>query len=684
MVYASFSPDGKRLVSVSMSTSGCLWNVKSSKLINYLIGTVISATFSSDGSLLATGGADKMVRLSNGYSGALIKTLPLRYTGLTPQHTSPVNSVVFALFDTVIVSLSTSSMLRWTVAGADDDMKPIPMQGNTHTDLMMGMVVSHDSKIVATFANDMTVRLWDVKAAIGTGEPMLGPRIPCSAAFSIDDTRILVGYEGGNVIIWNATTQQPIHHLLHDTKTVYTIVMSPDKRIAAVCGGAFCLWDVDTGEMVCPPLVGHTHDVWGVAFNKDGNRMASGSCDKTMRIWNIRRTGGRIAVEGISLRGHTNYINHVSMTPDGRMLSSASGDGTVRLWDTDLLDHSDNHELPDQVHNRTSHLCLSGDKSRLLSAGDNGTLQMWDFTTGRKIGTLLQSQQGYLHSLCFSSCGKIWASGHTNGKVCLWKDGDDVLAPVLHTLLGQTPKVSCMALAIDGKKLATGSAYGLIQVWDTRNCSCVAEFKHSSRLCHIAISPDGTFIAAASDDEIKVWNLASHDTAQDPMVVIRSGPKYGPWMESMIFSPDETAIISNRTYKLELYDPYDNMRRFATFSSRDHEGEGLPYPTPTFSPDGRYLFYGPQAFDFANTPRLGHEVIFPAQVPEALAPNPISPLILMNRRARIYSTRWKEPILLIPPDINVDRGPWVAHKNTIAFGSYDGGVFIVRFPDEYM
>jgi WD40 repeat protein len=363
MVYASFSPDGKRLLCLALSADPGLWNVKTSKLSNELTGhkqAVIVATFSSDGSLIATGGADMSVCLSNGFSGTLIKKLPPHYTERPPHHTDQINNVVFALSDTVIVSIATKgNILRWNVAGTETDMDPTPMQGNMHTDLMMGLVVSHDSKFVATFSYDMTVRLWDVGQALAVGEPMCGTDKVFSTAFSIDDTRIIAGCEDGKVIVWNTATQEPIHHLLHDTKCIYTLVVSPDMRIVAACGAAFCLWDIKTGQMACPPLTGHTGDVWSVAFNKDGNQMVSGSRDNTIKIWDIRRAGEQVDAEAITLRGHTDYINYVSLAPDGRMLASASGDGTLRLWDTDLLDTSSDHEPPDQLHGRTKHLVLS-------------------------------------------------------------------------------------------------------------------------------------------------------------------------------------------------------------------------------------------------------------------------------------------------------------------------------------
>src|ERR1700733_2253765 len=78
-----------------------------------------------------------------------------------------------------------------------------------------------------------------------------------------------------------------------------------------------------------PILAGHTSWVSSIAFSPDGARIASGSGDKTIRLWDAK-TGAAI---GEPLRGHANLVNSVAFSPDGARIASGSDDKTIRLWD---------------------------------------------------------------------------------------------------------------------------------------------------------------------------------------------------------------------------------------------------------------------------------------------------------------------------------------------------------------
>ena len=80
------------------------------------------------------------------------------------------------------------------------------------------------------------------------------------------------------------------------------------------------LWDAATGQPVGQPLTGHTDAVTSVAFSPDGTRIASGSCDNTVRVWDAA-TGQPV---GQPLTGHTDAVYSVAFSPDGTRIASGS------------------------------------------------------------------------------------------------------------------------------------------------------------------------------------------------------------------------------------------------------------------------------------------------------------------------------------------------------------------------
>ncbi len=84
---------------------------------------------------------------------------------------------------------------------------------------------------------------------------------------------------------------------------------------------------VDFSWLCIRTLTEHQRSVWSVAISADGQTLASGSGDSTIKLWNLK-TGGLLR----TLTGHEGSVSSVAISADGQMLASGSGDNTIKLW----------------------------------------------------------------------------------------------------------------------------------------------------------------------------------------------------------------------------------------------------------------------------------------------------------------------------------------------------------------
>lgn len=260
-------------------------------------------------------------------------------------HRSPVTRVVFHPVFSVMVSASEDATIKvWDYETGDYERT---LKG--HTDSVQDVAFDHTGKYLASCSADMTIKIWDfqvfecIKTMHGHDHNVSSITWMPSGDFLLSSSR------DKTIKMWELATGYCVKTFTGHREWVRMVRVNNDGTLLASCSNdqTVRVWVVSSGESKAE-LREHEHVVECISWapeaavasiteaagnyvkkgQQNGPFLASGSRDKTIKIWDIS-TGMCM----FSLIGHDNWVRGIVFHPGGKILVSVADDKTLRVWD---------------------------------------------------------------------------------------------------------------------------------------------------------------------------------------------------------------------------------------------------------------------------------------------------------------------------------------------------------------
>jgi WD40 repeat protein len=232
----------------------------------------------------------------------------------------------------------------------------------------------------------------------------------------------------------------------------------------------------------------HDASVRAIAFSPDGRWIATGSADRSVRLWDAAT--GRALGRPLA---HPGAVRSVRFSPDGGHLLTVASGGPARLW---------SHRQGEPAARPLEHpgsiraAAFSPDGQMVLTAGGDGSIRFWNASTGKGCGPVLRHRSAVVFAL-FSPDGKTVLSGSTDRTAALWEVATGMR---LHECAHPGPLRSG-AFRADGTMVVTGDEDRTAIIWHTGTGRPIgAPLRHDSAVTAAVFSPDGRLVLTSSAD----------------------------------------------------------------------------------------------------------------------------------------------------------------------------------------
>jgi WD40 repeat protein len=419
-----------------------------------------------------------------------------------------------------------------------------------HTGWVGGVCVTPDGRRALSGSYDKTIRVWDVE----TGKCLKileGAACEIHSLSITPDGRFAVSGEGNyefSVRLWDIETGECLKTFKggrdkNEPRLSYSLI----SGISVAGAHPYDMYGRSRQKkesQAAPAPDGHKDEVLCVSITPDGRLAASGSRDRTVRVWDLER--GRCLH---TFEGHKREVKGVGITADGRRVVSAGWDGTIRVWDVtsgrcQMIIDVENVDQFTKYKSKSSinGLTISPDGKKALTGDVFSNLMLWDLETGEN----LKSLKGHRFECVVAVHDfRIAVSGSNEQTIQVW---DLETGECLRTLSGHTQDIWGVSISADGSRAVSGGQDNTVRVWDIeRGVRAGAGEIHLDSVEDIAVTPDGKMAASRSrslSGQHTPWKYALRTWDFKTGEPLHSLKGHKQEVKSVALSPDNRSAVS--------------------------------------------------------------------------------------------------------------------------------------------